>query len=268
MGVLYGRALTAGGSGDTGGAAKETWVLNKVVEITPTQRFTAEFVSNGQTFQTISAESPNLLYNTTVVGRASSSGVGVGSLQISGWADEAYRKLTFSKPPAGDLLTWLQTNGVKQPDDTAIQNSKALTITSNGAVTIRPDAPYNALKMVNVTVNVVSEEGTTTSVEVNCDPNNTIDMPIYCIWQTENGWMRSSNFSITNPFTIPDVLVGGYVIFSKDPTDQNLFVVANASGVHVLDANPPEEIDTEINASFIVKVVDTSAGFDLSIAVA
>lgn len=33
---------------------------------------------------------------------------------ISNWADEAYRTIKFLEPPTGDLLTWLQQNGVKQ----------------------------------------------------------------------------------------------------------------------------------------------------------
>ena len=36
----------------------------------------------------------------------------------------------------------------------SLQNSKAVTITSNGTTTITPDAPYDAMKNVSVTVNV------------------------------------------------------------------------------------------------------------------
>ena len=38
----------------------------------------------------------------------------------------------------------------------AVQDTKALTITSNGTVSVTPDAPYDALKKVDVTVNVAS----------------------------------------------------------------------------------------------------------------
>lgn len=30
------------------------------------------------------------------------------------WINEAYRTITFLEPPTGDLLTWLQSNAVKQ----------------------------------------------------------------------------------------------------------------------------------------------------------
>lgn len=39
----------------------------------------------------------------------------------------------------------------------SLQNSKAVTITSNGTTTITPDASYNAMKNVSVTVNVAGE---------------------------------------------------------------------------------------------------------------
>ena len=36
----------------------------------------------------------------------------------------------------------------------SVQDTKALTITSNGTVSVTPDAPYDGLSSVNVTVNV------------------------------------------------------------------------------------------------------------------
>ena len=41
--------------------------------------------------------------------------------------------------------------------DTAVQDTKALTITSNGTVSVTPDAPYDGLSSVNVTVDVVAD---------------------------------------------------------------------------------------------------------------
>ena len=70
------------------------------------------------------------------------------------WYDNSYRKLVFNVPPTGDLLTWLTANGVKQPANLAVQPSKDVTITSNGTTEITPDAPYDALSSVDVTVNV------------------------------------------------------------------------------------------------------------------
>lgn len=73
------------------------------------------------------------------------------------WYDNSYRKLVFNVPPTGDLLTWLTANGVKQPANLAVQPSKDVTVTSNGTTEITPDAPYDALKKVNLTANVVAD---------------------------------------------------------------------------------------------------------------
>ena len=41
----------------------------------------------------------------------------------------------------------------------SVQDTKAFTITSNGTVSVTPDAPYDALKKADVTVNVASGGG-------------------------------------------------------------------------------------------------------------
>ena len=137
--------------------AKETWVIKSDAsgEFATTQ---IAFTSNGQKFTSIGANDSSgvamVLYydNTEVAGYDISGGV-------YEFSDQAYRKLTFDTPPTGALLTWLQSNATKQPDDTAVQNTKAVTITSNGTVSVTPDAPYDGLSSVDVTVDVASGGG-------------------------------------------------------------------------------------------------------------
>lgn len=147
-----------------------------------------------------------------------------------------------------------------------IQPSKSLTITSNGITTITPDEPYDALKKVDVTVNVANGgvSGETTSLQVNITSGN-IESPIYCLWQTSNGWMGTGNFDTSTNFTIPNVFVGGYVIFTKDPSAQTYFSTANEEGVEHLDC---EAMDPEwdiINAALIMKVTAPAPSFYISI---
>ena len=49
--------------------------------------------------------------------------------------------------------------GTLEASSVSVQPSKAVTITSNGTVSVTPDAPYDALKKVEVTVNVASGGG-------------------------------------------------------------------------------------------------------------
>ena len=49
--------------------------------------------------------------------------------------------------------------GTLEASSVSVQDTKAVTITSNGTVSVTPDAPYDALKKVDVTVNVASGGG-------------------------------------------------------------------------------------------------------------
>ena len=67
------------------------------------------------------------------------------------------------------LIDSIQTGGA------AVQPSKALTVTSNGTTTITPDAPYDAIKQVDLTVNVASggvEDVVTVTLPVGPDQYN------------------------------------------------------------------------------------------------
>lgn len=144
--------LESGSGGDT----SETWVLNDLVDCGEfgLEPVSANFISNSQQFIGIaSRDIGELLYEQD------EDSVSVFSEENSAWIDSAYRKLTFTIAPTGDLLTWLQANGVKQEKNLAIQPSKNLTITSNGTTTITPDVPYDAMGQVGVTVNVGGSSG-------------------------------------------------------------------------------------------------------------
>lgn len=49
--------------------------------------------------------------------------------------------------------------GTLEASSVSVQPSKNVTITSNGTVSVTPDLPYDALKKVDVTVNVASGGG-------------------------------------------------------------------------------------------------------------
>lgn len=268
--TIYGNALILPSKKEgANNGSKETWVLNNTINTASAFSFSASFVSNGVSYTGLRTGTFTPSGRDLVYINSSGSTTKIYGADVNTWMNQAYRKLTFDTPPTGDLLTWLQANGVKQPDDTAVQNNKTVNITSNSTISVTPDAPYDALKKVIVAVNVVSEGGETTSVEVYGN-SGTIDMPIFCTWQTENGWLGTNEFNIANAnddylFTIENVLVGGYIIFTKDPTDSAFFRVEEPNGVEALDVNPMSNSSTSVNASVVIKVIDPGCSFKLSI---
>ena len=142
------------------GAAKETWVIKSdAAGVFATTQIS--FTSNGQKFTSIGANSPDSRF-VLYYGNEEVAGYDPGVEGEYIFYNEAYRKLTFDTPPTGALLTWLQSNATKQPDDTAVQDTKALTITSNGTVSVTPDAPYDGLSSVDVTVAIPVYDGSVT----------------------------------------------------------------------------------------------------------
>ena len=212
--ITKGKTAYVGGTKITGtleaspaGGAKETWVIKSDAagELVTTQ---ISFTSNGQKFTSIGTYYTStfivLRYDNNEVAGYDLAGGGV----VYEFDNEAYRKLTFDTPPTGDLLTWLQTNGVKQPDDTAVQDTKALTITSNGTVSVTPDAPYDALKKVDVTVNVASGGVGSTGFKVTfpATAKNWNKLIYGGIVQADGNIIYLSDYSVLAGKTIPNVV--------------------------------------------------------------
>lgn len=89
----------------------ETWVLNETLSgslgdnVNP---IVIAFVSNGTNYVSLFKETRRLYYS-----RSSGQPTSVYD-DLGGWDNQAYRTITFANAPTGDLLTWLQANGVKQ----------------------------------------------------------------------------------------------------------------------------------------------------------
>jgi hypothetical protein len=87
---------------------KETWVWNKAIPQRDTN-YSIGFISNGKNFNTI-------YFYADITSSMSYDSVTVvtGTENMSHWTNEAYRTVTFSTSPTGDLLTYLQANATKQ----------------------------------------------------------------------------------------------------------------------------------------------------------
>ena len=240
-----------------GGSTSETWVLNDgQIDNIPPFSGAVKFTSFGTDFFGISTTAVSITYWNDVDGEEATVVAEEGD-----WVSPQYRKLVFDEAPTGELLQWLQFVGVKQPANLAVQPSKDVTITSNGTTEITPDAPYDVMEKANVTVNVASGGGVgeTTSLEVHTI--SSVDAVLFCLWQTSDGWMGTSNFDSLTNFTIPNVIVGGYVIFTHDPTKSWHFTPSAMKGVEEIDVGAMDAEWDVPNAALVMKVTAPSPRF-------
>ena len=89
----------------------ETWLINEIPVIDSFD-FNVSFTSNNQRFNRFYSQpvpsGRELLYDDTIV-------YGFNPMTESFyWINEAYRTVIFDIPPTGNLLNWLQANGIKQ----------------------------------------------------------------------------------------------------------------------------------------------------------
>lgn len=100
--------------------AGETWLLNETLTESNQDFASLNFTSNSQSFVRIVRQYDNrptppansLLYYKSDGTYDTAVYTNVDGIAI--WNNQAYRTITFSTAPTGDLLTWLQANGTKQ----------------------------------------------------------------------------------------------------------------------------------------------------------
>ena len=242
----------------TGGITpSETWVIKSDAygAFATTQ---ISFTSNGQKFTSIGA---NYDAGSFVILRYDNGEVAgydtAGGDVVYEFYNDAYRKLTFDTPPTGDLLTWLQSNATKQPNDTAVQDTKALTITSNGTVSVTPDAPYDGLSSVDVTVNVASSGGSSEYEECTVQFKGTIysgGSIVYAL--LKNGTVKPEAQYLNNTITLNK--------FSSIRVLKNsLFVVNKANETFSVEGNV-SYLDTPTNYRYVPFWVTGDCKIDFS----
>lgn len=189
-----------------------------------------------------------------------------GNQVIQPTSGKVMSKVTVQKPATllpenikKDVVIGGVTGTLEAGGSANIQESKSVTITSNGTTEITPDAPYDALAKANVTVNVASGGvggGTITSLKV--IPESSLNAVLFCIWQTSDGWMGTANFDVSESFTIPNVIVGGYVIITHDPNESWHFSVSDTDGVEYLNVGAMDAQWDIPDAALVLKVTAPS----------
>lgn len=97
---------------EKGTSSGETWLLNESLEMASLSKTSVTFTSNNENFVSIA-------YSTSSMGPQTlwyykNDNEYVVACEYDTYSNQAYRTITFKQPPTGDLLTWLQANGVKQ----------------------------------------------------------------------------------------------------------------------------------------------------------
>lgn len=103
-------------------------------------------------------------------------------------------------------------------------------------------------------------DGETTQLQVNVSGSD-IEAPLFCLWQTSDGWMGTANFDSATAFTIPNVIVGGYAIFTHDPGSEYYFSVSDAVGVEDIGVGAMDAEWDIPNAALVMKVTALSPSF-------
>lgn len=246
------------------GDTSETWVIKS----SATGAFATtqiSFTSNGRKFTSIGANDSSGIAMVLYYDNYEAAGYDIAG-GVYEFETEAYRKLTFDTPPTGALLSWLQSNATKQASDVSVQPSKSVSITQNGTTTVTPDTGYDALKKVDVTVDVASSGGggETTSLNVST-VEGTVGAQLFCLWQTSDGWMGTANFDTTESFTIPNVIVGGYVIFTRNPAASSYFSTSDTVGVENIGVGAMDAKWDIPEAALVIKVTAPSPRFFLKL---
>ena len=101
------------GTGDDS-QTSETWVLNKTLNLgTTAWIYNIEFSSDGVTGNVFSHHYLDGITDNLWYGIDNTEN-GAPVYLNNTWLAETFRTVTFSVPPTGALLTWLQQNGTKQ----------------------------------------------------------------------------------------------------------------------------------------------------------
>lgn len=108
--------------------------------------------------------------------------------------------------------------GTLEASSVSVQDTKALTITSNGTVSVTPDAPYDALKKVDVTVDVASGGGgvETCTLYILLRDIGTVYATVY-----ENGEIITKSFDFSYDITIQNLVCNSCLAFYTDARYMN-----------------------------------------------
>lgn len=132
---------------------------------------------------------------------------------------------------------------VVEIDTPPLQPSKSLTVTSNGTVSITPDAPYDAMQKVDLTVNVAGSGGAEEYTTVTCMEVRGKSLPITLLYNSKTGWKTIMGADAMNIISLTDVLIGSIVYLWPNVYGSTPLTSSQSSGVSAMNI-------TDINEAY------------------
>lgn len=202
----------------------ETWLLNEsLIDTTSEMGFNVSigFTSNNETFTSISLllragrEGVQLEYGSTTV---------YNSIIGSGWTNQAYRTVTFETAPTGDLLTWLQANGVKQQPTYKFKHWKKSNVVVNRTLVGEKYyyfKPYTILGLYTITTTLTNCTGASANA-TKIQENDGLTLT----FTANSGYELPTGVSVTNVTSYNWNKATGVLAISKPTGDVAIEIVA------------------------------------------
>lgn len=89
-------------------------------------------------------------------------------------------------------------------------------------------------------------------------PAGGVERPLGCTWQTNNGWLFSNSFTSEADFTLPNVLIGGYVVLYLDSAAAESLSGFNPSGAEIIDSTGLDPSEDTSQTSLVVKITSAN----------
>lgn len=142
----------------------------------------------------------------------------------STWIDEKYRKITFATPPTGDLLTWLQANGVKQQPTYTFKHWKKSNVVVNRTLVGEKYyyfKPYTILGLYKITTTLTNCAGATSNA-TKIQENGGLTLT----FTANSGYELPTGVSVTNVTSYNWNKATGVLAISKPTGDVAIEIVA------------------------------------------
>lgn len=102
----------------------------------------------------------------------------------------------------------------------------------------------NDIPIILKSADNLNNNNETTSLSVIIDKEGGAEASFGCCWQTNNGWMFTTKFDTEKDFSLPNVLIGGYVIFFIDPVRGLSLNLMTKNGVEIFY---PARLDSQVD---------------------